>query len=114
MTSSQAARRAARRRDELRHDVGDARIRRVIAARLRLNTARLAMTLPRRPVRGGDVHVRAIERLNAAFDARHHLSDERDAAQEGPDERAAAVAFAAANEQVAAREAWLKYIEQGS
>ena len=113
MTSSQAARRAARRRDELRHDVGDTRIRLVIAARLRLNTARLAMTLPRRPVRGGDVHARAVERLDAAYDDRHHSSDERDAAQGGRDERAAAVAFAAANEQVAAREAWLKYIEHG-
>jgi hypothetical protein len=114
MTSSEAAQRAARRGDELRRGVGDTRVRQVIAARLRLNTSRLAMTLPRRPVRGSDVHARAIERLDAAYDDRHHSSDERDAAREGPDERAAAVAFAAANEQVAAREAWLKYIEQGS
>ena len=71
------------------------------------------MTLPRRPVRGGDVHARAIERLDVAVNDREHSSEESDAAQGRPDERSAAVALAAANEQVAAREAWVKYIEHG-
>ena len=38
-------------------------------------------------------------------------SEQSKAAQGGPDERTAAVALAAANEQLAAREAWVKYIE---
>jgi hypothetical protein len=71
------------------------------------------MTLPRRPVRGGDVHARAIERLKVAVDDRERSSDESVAAQGGQDERTAAVALAAANEQVAASEAWVKYIEHG-
>ena len=69
------------------------------------------MTLPRRPVRGGEVHARAIERLDVAVDDLAHSSVESDAALGGPDKRTAAVALAAANEQVAAREAWVKYIE---
>ena len=71
------------------------------------------MTLPRRPVSGGDVHARAIERLDLAVDDRERSSDESKAAQGGPDERPAAVALAAANERVAARETWVKYIEHG-
>ena len=110
MTSSKAVQRAARQRGELHRDGGDPRVR---TARLRLNTGRLAMTLPRRPVRGGDVHARAIERLDVAADDLEHSSEESDAARGGPDERTAAVALAAANEQLAAREAWVKYIEHG-
>ena len=71
------------------------------------------MTLPHRPVRGSDVHARAIARLDAAIEDRERSSKERDAAQGGPDDRTAAIALAAANEQLAAREAWVKYIEQG-
>ncbi len=71
------------------------------------------MTLPRRPVRGGDVHARAIERLDVAVDDLEHSSEESHAAQGRPDERAVAVALAWANEQVAAREAWVKYVERG-
>ena len=111
MTSSTLVQQAARRRGELHRDGADARVPQVITARRRLNTVRLAMTLPRQPVRGGDVHARAIERLDLAVDDRERSSEESNAAQRGPDERTAAVALAAANEQVAAREAWVKYIE---
>ena len=111
MTSSKAVQRAARRRGELHRDGGDPRVPQAIAARRRLSAARLAMTLPRRPVRGGDVHARAIERLGVAADHLERSKKESDAAQGGPDERAAAVALAVANEQLAAREAWVKYIE---
>ena len=48
-----------------------------------------------------------------AVDDRERSSEESDAAQGGPDERIAAVAVAAANEQVAAREAWVRYVERG-
>jgi hypothetical protein len=113
MTSSKAVQRAARQRGDLHRDGGDPRVRQVITARLRLNTLRLAMTLPRRPVSGGDVHARAIERLDVAVDDLQRSSQERHAAQGRTDERTATVALAAANEQLAAREAWVKYIEHG-
>jgi hypothetical protein len=113
MTSSTPVQRAARRRGELHRDGGDARIPQAIAARGQLNAVRLAMTLPRRPVRGGDVHARAIERLGVAVGDLEHSSEESHGAQGRFDKRSAAVALAAANEQVAAREAWLKYIEHG-
>jgi hypothetical protein len=70
------------------------------------------MTLPHRPS-GGEVHARAIDRLELAVDDRERSSEESDAALDGPDERTAAVALAAANELVEAREAWVKYIEHG-
>jgi hypothetical protein len=112
-TSSKPAQRTARRRAEPRGDAGDRRVRQAIAARLSLNTVRLAMTLPRRPARGDDVHTRAIERLDDAVDDLEHLDEKSDAAHGRPDERIAAVALAAAHERVAAREAWVKYIERG-
>ena len=113
MASSKAVQRAARQRGDLHRDGGDSRVRQVITARLRLNTVRLAMTLPRRPVRGGDMHARAIERLDVAVNDLEHSREESDAAQGGLDERIAAASLAAATEQVAAREAWVKYIEHG-
>jgi hypothetical protein len=71
------------------------------------------MTLPLRPVTGGDVHARAVERLDIAVDDRARASEKSDTAQGGPEERTAVVALAAANERAAAREAWVKYIEHG-
>jgi hypothetical protein len=50
---------------------------------------------------------------DAAVGDRERVNEDGDAAQGGPDERTAAVALAAANERVAAREAWVKYIEHG-
>ena len=113
MTSSKPVQQAARQRGELLRGGGDVRVRQVIAARHQLNTGRLAMTLPRRPVRGGDVHARAIERLDVAVDDLERASEESAVDPGRADERTAAVALAAANEQVAAREAWVKYIEHG-
>ena len=108
MTRSDPPRRVARRHGGV-HRAGDRRIRGAIAARQRLSTGRLSMTLPPRPVRGGDVHAQAIERLRVAVDNLERVSEEKG----GPDERTAAIALAAANERVAAREAWVKYIEHG-
>jgi hypothetical protein len=70
------------------------------------------MTLPRVPT-GREVHARAIERLELAVDDRERSRELSDAAHGGPDERTAAATLAAANEHVAAREAWVKYIEHG-
>ena len=113
MTGSNAVQRAGRWRGELHREGADPRIPQAIAARHQLNTVRLAMTLPRRPVRGGDAHARAIERLDVAVDELRHSSEESNAAQGRFDKRTAAVALAAASEQVAAREALVKYIEHG-
>jgi hypothetical protein len=71
------------------------------------------MTLSRGPARGGDVNAEAIERLRVAVDNRARVGEANDAAQGGPYERSAAIALAAANEQVAARAAWVRYIEHG-
>jgi hypothetical protein len=113
MTSSKPAQREAQRRRKLHRARGDPRVPQAIAARHRLNAVSLTMTLPRRPVSGGDVHARAIERLDLAVDDRERSSEESKVALGGPDERTAAVALAAANEQMAAREAWVEYIEHG-
>lgn len=113
MTSSTPVQRAPQRRGKLHRAHGDPRVPQAIAARHRLDTVQLAMTLPRRPTSGGGVHARAIERLDLAVADRERSSEESKAAQGGPDDRTAAVALAAANEQVAAREAWVKYIEHG-
>jgi hypothetical protein len=113
MTSSTPVQRSAQRRGKLHRGRGDLRVPQAIAARDRLNTGPLAMPLPRRPISGGHVHTRAIERLDLAVDDRERSSEQSQAAQRGPDERTAAVALAAANEQMAAREAWVKYIEHG-
>jgi hypothetical protein len=59
------------------------------------------------------VHAQAIERLRVALENRDRVSEESDAARGGHYERSAAVALAAANERVAARAAWVKYIERG-
>ena len=112
VTTSKPVQRTARRRGE-RHRGRDSRVPQAIAARHRLNAGRLATTSPRRPVGGSDVHARAIERLDVAVDDLEHASEESDAAQGRFETRTAAVALAAANEELAAREAWVKYIEHG-
>jgi hypothetical protein len=95
MTSSKPVRRSARRRGELHRD--DAWIH----------------GLSRRPIRDGEVHALAIRRLEAAVDDRRRLSEQDDAVRGTAGERDAVVALAAASEQLAAREAWVKYIEHG-
>ena len=58
-------------------------------------------------------YARAIERLDVAVDDLERASEESAVDPGRADERTAAVALAAANEQLAAREAWVKYIEHG-
>ena len=71
------------------------------------------MTMTRRPITGGEAHTHAIERLGDAIDEQARRNQRRDAAEGTSDEQTAADGVAAANEQVAAREAWVKYIEHG-
>jgi hypothetical protein len=73
----------------------------------------VSMTLPHKPVRGGEAHADAIERLDAAIDGRQRMSQESESTPGWTGERARAIEMAEANEQVAAREAWLHYIELG-
>ena len=113
MTSGKPVLQAERRRGKQHRAGRDPRVRQAIAAHHRLNSDQLPMTLPRRPTGGGDVHARAIERLDVAVHHRERLSEQSEAAHGGADERTAAVELAAANEQVAAREVWVKYIEHG-
>lgn len=71
------------------------------------------MTLPHNPQTDGKAHDEASQRLEAALDAQERVSEESDGARGGTGELSANVELAAANEQVAAREAWLKYVEHG-
>ena len=73
----------------------------------------VSMSLPRKPTMGGKAHVDAIARLDAAVGGRERLSQASETAHGAAEERDAAVAVADANENVAAREAWLHYIEHG-
>jgi hypothetical protein len=98
-------------------DGGDPRVAQVIAARHRLNTGRVGDAwihgLSRKPIRDGAAHALAIRRLDAAVDEDEHMSKQYDSARGTSGERGARVVLAAANEQLAAREAWVKYIEHG-
>jgi hypothetical protein len=117
MTSGKPVGRAARRRGELHRDGGDPRVAQVIAARGRLNTGRVGDAwihgLSRKPIRDGAAHALAIRRLDSAVDDDERMSKQYAAARGTSGERGALVELAAANEQLAAREAWVKYVEHG-
>jgi hypothetical protein len=51
--------------------------------------------------------------LDTARADQHHKSQVHDAARDTPSEVAAATELAGANEQLAAREAWVKWVERG-
>jgi hypothetical protein len=117
LTRSKPVQRAERRRGEGHRDGGDPRVAQVIAARGRLNTGRVGDAwmhgLSRKPIRDGATHALAIRRFDAAVDDRRRLSEQDDAVRGTAAERDAVVELAAVNEQLAAREAWVKYIERG-
>jgi hypothetical protein len=71
------------------------------------------MTISQSPRTGGEAHADAIQRLDAARDDQERLSEENDDAQGSEQELSAGVELSAANERVAASEAWLHYIERG-
>jgi hypothetical protein len=56
-------------------------------------------------------HDRAAQRLEAALAEQHRLSDRRDEATGGPADLVAEVALHAADQEVAARETWLKWVD---
>ena len=117
ITRSKPVQRAARRRGKAHRGGGDPRVAQVIAARGRLNTGRVGDAwihgLSHKPTRDGEAHALAIRRLDAAVDDHERASRQNDAVRGTAGKRGAVVALAAANEQLAAREAWVKYIEHG-
>ena len=66
-----------------------------------------------RPSRGGDVHQSARERLDAARDVETRLRDAAHAARGTAAEDVAGTDLYEAQERVAAREAWLIWLERG-
>ena len=66
-----------------------------------------------RPPRGGVVHASAVERLSHASDERERLRDAADDARGTPGEGRANAQLGEAGERVAAREAWLVWLERG-
>jgi hypothetical protein len=71
------------------------------------------MTLPQSSQTNGEAHDEASHKLDAALEDQARLSEANTAAMGGSDELGAGVRLAAANETVAAREAWVKYVEHG-
>jgi hypothetical protein len=59
----------------------------------------------------GEEHDRAEQRLAAALDEQHRSSDRYDAAVGGSARLLAAVGLYAADQEVAARDAWLRWVD---
>jgi hypothetical protein len=78
-----------------------------------MTLAQSPKSVPLSPRTGAEAHTDAIERLDAARDDQERLRQADDAAQGTERELAADVDLSAANERVAASEAWLHYIERG-
>jgi hypothetical protein len=71
------------------------------------------MTFPRSTQTSDEAHDEASHKLAAALEDQARLSDANTAAKGSSEELGAGVRLAAANETVAAREAWVKYVEHG-
>jgi hypothetical protein len=71
------------------------------------------MKFPELPREGTDAHASAVRRRDAARTEQHHQRDVEAAARGTSDERAAASSLASANQDLAARDAWLSWVERG-
>ena len=71
------------------------------------------MRFPELSRRGESSHSDAIARLDAVRGEQRRLADDAHAATGGPDEHAAASRLSSASGEVAAREAWVDWIERG-
>ena len=71
------------------------------------------MRFPETTREGTAAHRSAVDRLDAARHERNRRQDDCDGAQDGRAKRSAVGELAAANEQLAAREAWVSWIERG-
>ena len=63
------------------------------------------------PYGAGDTHAQALERLDTASTERSRLRDENERARGTPRELQADVSLQAANDDVAARQRWLQWLE---
>jgi hypothetical protein len=72
-----------------------------------------AMTVLETSRVGTDAHTSALGRLDAAGAEQRNRIEARDPARGTPREHATADDLAGANEQVAAREAWVRWVERG-
>jgi hypothetical protein len=72
------------------------------------------MRFPETPRDGDDVHVSAVRRLGEARDEQHRLATRLALVEGTPSERTASDELAVARAGVAAREAWLVWIERGT
>ncbi len=68
--------------------------------------------IPLRPVSGSQTHADAITRLSHALGERQRRRQHSQDVDSNSERMTAAVDLAAADEQVAAREAWVYYLEQ--
>jgi hypothetical protein len=71
------------------------------------------MRFPERSREGSDAHTGALRRLDEARDDQRKASEAHEASKQTPREPAAASDLAAAEDQVAAREAWTGWVERG-
>jgi hypothetical protein len=71
------------------------------------------MRFPEHTRDGSEAHSGALRRLDEAHSQQRKATDDHEASRQTPGERAAASNLAAADEQVAAREAWVSWVERG-
>lgn len=71
------------------------------------------MRLPEDPRECSAAHKSALQRLDSARDEQREKSEAHEAARGTPGQHAAASELAGANDEMAAREAWVKWIERG-
>ena len=71
------------------------------------------MSFPEQARKGSQAHASAIERLELARSEQQRSSAAHDAAGATDATRTTANDLAVANEQLAAREAWVKWVERG-
>ena len=71
------------------------------------------MRFPETTREGSKGHRDALRRLDAAKDEHRHKRELQQAAKGTVNERDAADALAASDEQLAAREAWVSWVERG-
>jgi hypothetical protein len=71
------------------------------------------MRFPEHTRAGSEAHSGALRRLDEAHNQQREASDAHETSKQTPREPGATSDLAAANEQVAAREAWVSWVERG-
>ena len=71
------------------------------------------MRFPEQAREGSEAHVDALRRLDDARDHKRDMHRAHEASKDGSAEPAAAAELSAASDVIAAREAWVAWIERG-